>query len=187
MTPFWKTVTGMALVIIMLCVATVHAEQGFRLDRILHEIRIGGLVHDVDELWSGIRVEQGIDFNLETSFTPHLKLINGSLRPALGVSINSAGDTSKLYLDGRWQYTYKSSFFIALGLGVAVHNGQKEPADNDMKALGSNILFHVPLELGLYWKTRFSLSLFFDHVSNANLASYNEGLDTLGLRIGYRF
>jgi hypothetical protein len=27
----------------------------------------------------------------------------------------------------------------------------------------------------------------FDHISNAELASPNEGLDTLGVRYGYRF
>ena len=32
-----------------------------------------------------------------------------------------------------------------------------------------------------------SLSLFFEHISNASTAPKNQGLDTLGIRYGYRF
>ena len=55
------------------------------------------------------------------------------------------------------------------------------------KQLGSRWLFRIPLEIGLCWKGRHRLSLMFDHVSNAYLASPNEGLDTLGVRYGFQF
>jgi hypothetical protein len=31
------------------------------------------------------------------------------------------------------------------------------------------------------------VSVYFEHTSNANLARYNEGLDAIGVRYGYRF
>jgi len=32
-----------------------------------------------------------------------------------------------------------------------------------------------------------SLSLYLDHISNANLCDNNEGLETAGVRLGFRF
>ena len=71
-------------------------------------------------------------------------------------------------------------------LGAAVHDG---PLDGrgDRKALGSRVLFHVPLELGWRWDQRSSVSLYFEHVSNAGLADENEGMDNIGMRYGYQF
>ena len=64
----------------------------------LHEIRVGVLAHDVDGLWSGSRREDGIDLNGELIFShPTFSLLSGNVRPNLGVSINTQGDTSKLY------------------------------------------------------------------------------------------
>ena len=58
---------------------------------------------------------------------------------------------------------------------------------NDQKALGSRVLFHIPIEIGYRLSAKTSLSVYFDHVSNAYLAHANEGMDTLGGRLGYRF
>ncbi len=171
----------------MILNSRAYTDQSFKPAKYIHEMKFGALIHDIDGLWSGFSREDGVDFNVETILAPRLKLFNGSLRPALGASINSAGGTSKIYLDGRWQYDFKNRFFIALGVGAAFHNGEKDPVTSDMKALGADVLFHIPMELGGYITDRISLGLFFDHVSNGNLSDYNEGLDTLGLRLGYRF
>jgi lipid A 3-O-deacylase len=57
----------------------------------------------------------------------------------------------------------------------------------ERKALGSRVLFHVPLELGWRWGRRNSVSLYSCHISNAGLAEENEGLDNIAIRYGYRF
>jgi len=36
--------------------------------RWIHDIRVGVLVHDVDNLWSGYRKEEGVDYNAEMVF-----------------------------------------------------------------------------------------------------------------------
>ena len=64
----------------------------------IHELKGGVLAHDVDGLWSGFSREDGVDINAEVIFTPSVDLLGGTLRPALGTSINTGGDTSKLYL-----------------------------------------------------------------------------------------
>jgi hypothetical protein len=77
--------------------------------------------------------------------------------------------------------------FFDLGLGAAVHDGNLDDRDPTRKALGSRVLFHIPLELGYRLDEHDSLSVYFEHTSNAYTQEFNEGLDRLGLRYGYRF
>ena len=79
--------------------------------------------------------------------------------------------------------------FLGLGLGVAVHNGSDESLtiEPDRKLLGRRVLFHDVIEIGYRFDQHNSLSLFFEHISNASTAHKNQGLDTLGLRYGFRF
>jgi hypothetical protein len=56
-----------------------------------------------------------------------------------------------------------------------------------MKALGSRVLFHIPVEIGLRFDDHNSLSVYFEHTSNGYTQDFNEGLDRLGVRYGYRF
>jgi lipid A 3-O-deacylase len=151
------------------------------------EIRAGVLAHDVPDLWAGFNLEGGVDINAEVLFGRGLPFLGGILRPALGASINTEGFTSRGYLDARWEYQWQSGLFVGLGLGAAVHNGDLDCCEPDRKALGSRVLFHIPLELGLRLDDRNSVSVYFEHTSNANLATPNEGLDAIGLRYGRRF
>ena len=111
----------------------------------------------------------------------------GTVHPNFGLSVNDRGDTSKLYAGVLWEFEMKSGLFLNLGVGAAVHNGESETSEEDKKELGSRVLFRIPIELGYALTKRHAVSIMFDHVSNASLADPNEGLDTLGLRYGYRF
>ena len=153
----------------------------------LSGIRLGILAHDVP-MWSRSRNEGGVDFNVELIFGwPHYSVLSGLLYSNLGVSLNSQGDTSKIYSGFLWEYLWQSGIFIDLGLGLAAHNGKLETGDDDKKELGSRILFRIPVEVGLLFAEHHGVSIMFAHVSNAYLAHPNEGLDTIGLRYSYRF
>ena len=154
---------------------------------LIYELRLGALVHDMPGLWSGFRLERGADINAEVILSPALPLFGGHLRPAIGASISTSGQTSKAYFDARWMIEARSGFFLGLGIGAAVHNGLIDPTDVDRKALGSRVLFHFPLEIGYRFDPHNSLSLYFEHVSNGYTKTYNEGLDSLGVRYGYKF
>lgn len=177
--------------VMVFCIGCAMTSAGYADERRglawLHEIKFGVLHHDTDGLWSGFRREGGVDFNLEAIFTPHVKFLGGTIRPAIGGSVNTAGDTSKLYTGLRWQYEHISGMFFGVGLGGAIHDGKLNLERYDRKALGSRVLFHIPIEIGYRLGARSSLSIYFDHVSNASLADPNEGMDTLGGRFGYRF
>jgi lipid A 3-O-deacylase len=154
---------------------------------LVQELRLGVLVHDMPGLWSGFRLERGTDINAEAILAPSVPIFGGLLRPAIGASVSTSGQTSKAYFDARWMLEARSGFFLGLGLGAAVHNGFVDPTEVDRKALGSRVLFHIPLEVGYRFDQRNSLSLYFDHMSNGYTRTYNEGLDSLGVRYGYKF
>lgn len=154
----------------------------------LHEVRGGILAHDVPDLWSGFRREpQSIDLNVELTFSPSMPFLFGVLRPALGASINTRGGTSHGYLDARWEIDLGPRVFFATGLGAAIHDGETDRTSGREKLLGSRVLFHIPFELGVRVDDRSSVSIYFEHTSNANTQSFNEGLDRVGVRYGFRF
>lgn len=154
--------------------------------KFVSELRGGVLAHDVDDLWSGFRRESGVDFNAEIIFfRPGLDVLWGKLRPNLGVSINDDGDTSKAYAGALWELEGWGFLFDA-ALGAAIHDGRLDSRRHDRKRLGSRVLFRTGFDIG-YGFGPHRLMVTFDHISNAGLASPNDGLDTLGARYGYRF
>lgn len=159
---------------------------------ILYAVKVGALWHDVPELWSGFQVEPGAaDINIEAQFAAAWSMPWGwgSVRPVVGGTINTNGDTSHGYIDARWQMDGPSNLFFGFGVGAAVHDGEigGAGADPSRKWLGSRVLFHVPAEIGYHLDTHNDISFYFEHTSNAYTQSYNEGLDRLGVRYGYRF
>jgi lipid A 3-O-deacylase len=160
---------------------------GAHAEGLLHEMKVGVLNHDQDNLWSNTSRESGVDGNIELIFNADMPLWSGTLRPAIGATLNAGSDTSKIYGAARWEIEISENFLFALGVGIAAHNGDTALVRNDKKALGSKVLFYFPIEAGYRINERDTISLFFDHVSNAWLADPNEGMDTLGIRYGIRF
>ena len=170
--------------------SNVFAEEGPQLKKsnLILEIRSGLLSHDVDNLWSNSRKERGVDINGEIILNLlNRGIFNGIIRPNIGLSVNTSGQTSKLYSGVTWERELQSHLIINFGIGIAVHNGELDNIDPNKKALGSRVLFHIPVEFGYKLSNPYRIFFFFDHVSNANLSSPNEGMDTLGIRVGYRF
>ena len=174
---------------LFLAAATLLSAAAAHAQGLISEVKGGVLWHDVPNLWSGFRDEKSsADVNLEVIFSPRLPFLFGVISPALGASISTAGATSHAYLDARWHIDLgRSGLFIGLGLGAAIHDGELEPVATDRKALGSRVLFHIPAEIGWRFDAHNSVSVYFEHTSNANLADHNEGLDRLGIRYGYKF
>ena len=157
-------------------------------DGLFSELKIGVLDHDTPDLWSGFRREQpSVDINIEAQLSPSVTFFGGAIRPAVGASINTQGETSHAYIDARWQYETADGFFVGLGVGAAIHDGNLDASDPNRKALGSRLLFHIPAELGYRLDEQNSLSVYFEHFSNGYTQDENEGMDRIGVRYGYRF
>jgi hypothetical protein len=154
----------------------------------LRELRGGVLWHDVDDLWSSTRAEGGVDWSAElVLWRSGLALPLGTVHPNIGVSINDRGDTSKGYAGLLWEIEAPFGVFLDLGIGGAIHDGRRETRDEDRKELGARVLLRAALDLGYSITEHHRLMVSFDHISNAYTKSPNEGLDTLGIRYGYRF
>jgi lipid A 3-O-deacylase len=150
------------------------------------QARLGVLAHDIGLF--DHHAEAGIDVNAEVLFaSPGWLSFIGGPHPNLGATINSAGGTSYGYFGLAWTPTLWGPIFAELGLGGAVHDGELNTPEVRRKELGSRILFHEELELGYRVADTFSLSVFLDHISNANLSRHNQGLTNLGMRAGFFF
>lgn len=151
----------------------------------VYEIRGGVLAHDIPIVAAG-RVEYGVSLNAEIAFSPSLPLFGGAIRPALGGSFTPNNQTSWVYLDARWEWS-GPLFFFGIGVGPALQTGELATTQNGRKGLGSRVLFHVPLEVGLQITPTNRISAYYEHVSNAYLAYPNPGMDNLGVRFAHRF
>lgn len=160
---------------------------------IIDEADIGLSAHDIP--FGVDHKEGGVDANGEILFaSPDILQAIFAPRPDVGVMINSDDKNSFAYFGLTWTVTMlrdvvatNDGIYGGLGLGGAVHDGPDVSTDPDHKGLGSRALFHESLELGYRAAQRWSLSVFLDHVSNADLAPHNPGLTDVGLRTGYKF
>jgi hypothetical protein len=136
-----------------------------------HEARIGLLIHDVAPLFGAIKVEGGFDLNGEVIMGMAL------VRPMVGISVNSRGQTSCAYC-GVVVSLVGGSATLCVGAGGAVQV-------NSIRDLGSRLQFRLALEIGYG-----NFSILFSHLSNGAGFFWwdisNAGLDKIGIRYRIR-
>ena len=184
---------GTALGLAAASAAAAEPAAALEVGDVVHHVSFGYLAHDVSGLWSGFRIERAATAeNFDIVFAPHLDVLWGSVRPALGGTVVNGSGTSYGYADARYEIGGPLGSFFGIGLGLAVHDGSLRPhagvREHDNKALGSRALFHVPIEIGVTLRDKLRLSAYFEHVSNGGIGTdINEGMDNLGVRLGYKF
>ena len=151
----------------------------------ISEVRFGALAHDYGPFSS--HKEDGYDLNAEFLFaSPGFLALIWAPRPHLGIVRNSAGRTSQAYAGLTWDWSFWKDYFFEFAWGASRHNGNTTQENIGFKDLGCKTLFREALELG-YRLGNHGISLHFAHISNGKLCDKNEGLETVGLRYGYRF
>ena len=151
----------------------------------ISEVRFGALAHDYGPFSS--HKEDGYDLNAEFLFaSPGFLALIWAPRPHLGIVRNSAGRTSQAYAGLTWDWSFWKDYFFEFAWGASRHNGNTTQENVEFKDLGCKTLFREALELG-YRLGNHGISLHFAHISNGKLCDKNEGLETVGLRYGYRF
>jgi hypothetical protein len=103
------------------------------------------------------------------------------------MNINARGETNQGYLGLVAGHRLLGPIFVELGVGGALHDGKLDTTDPDRRSLGCRVLFHVQGDIGVELGDNWRLMAHADHMSNANICDRNEGLETAGLRLGYRF
>ena len=153
---------------------------------ILSELRLGVMAHDVGIF--GRKEEDGVNVNVELLFnSPELLSTIWSPRFHAGFSINSSDSTNQTYIGLTWSWDFLDKMFAEASLGGAVHDGETLTIRNDRKSLGCKVLLRESVAVGYSISKAHSVSVMLDHISNAKLCKSNEGLDSLGMRYGYRF
>ena len=179
----------MAAAIVALLSPAGAAAQG--IGGVLSEAKGGVLAHDVAFLGDGD--EEGVDVNAELLFRGvEVRDYVVDVRPHLGASVSTAGDTNQLYAGLTWRVQPIGwRAWAALATGGTIHDGETGEltgrADRRSAELGSRVLFRLALELGYDVTDRLTISAIWAHASNANLADQNAGLNNAGLRVGWRF
>jgi len=155
---------------------------------ILSEARLGLLAHDEGPFSSN--KEDGADINVELLFvSPHILDAILSPRPHIGFSANTSGDTNQAYLGLTWEWKFWRRAFVDFSLGGAVHDGKltTNRPGRTKKELGCRTLFRLSADIGYNFSGPHSLMAHLGHISNASLCDRNEGLESAGVRYGYRF
>lgn len=149
----------------------------------------GGIfVHDVNTGLTKSGFEEGADleFGWRGGRIGALRAV-GSPRPHAYVSLNGAGDTH--FASAGFSWNIGGRVYARPGLGLAVHTGSDGQFQRtDRIAFGSRLLFAPELGLGARLTDRASIEASWVHLSHAQLFSgQNPGLDTIGVRLNYRF
>jgi hypothetical protein len=149
----------------------------------------GGLyAHDVDTGLTKSGFEDGVDLELgwRGERIGWLKAV-GAPSPHAFVSVNTAGDTHFAAAGISWKIGRQ--FYLRPGIGLAVHTGPGKVVPGDERIdFGSRILFAPELGVGARVSEQVSVEASWVHLSHAQLfGPQNPGLDTIGVRLNYRF
>jgi lipid A 3-O-deacylase len=165
------------------------------------EVRIGVLGHDLGWNSGAGGKEGGLDLQAELVGAPlPLPAWTGRPRPSLSISANSEGDTNYAGANLIWRAQATDRLFGEFTLGYVVHDGETtlppNPADpirirkdRDNIIFGSRDVFRLNLQAGVRLSERVEAALVLEHLSHGQIlaSGRNEGLDSAGLRLGYRF
>ncbi len=162
------------------------SSRGKPLGGIISEISIGALVHDEGPFSNS--KEDGYDGHIEIRFaSPKFLELIWSPEPHIGANINSEGDTSQVFAGLSYEWNLWKGLFAGLSVGGAYHDGETDSGAADKKDLGCHLLFRESFTLGWQLTEHHKIAAIFDHISNAKICDYNEGLENVGLRYSYRF
>lgn len=160
--------------------------RGKPLGGVISEISLGVLKHDQGPFTD--TKEDGINAHIEIRFkSPDFLDIIWGPEPHIGANFNSKGDTSQVFAGLSYEWLIWKGLFAGISVGGAYHNGETDSHLVDNKDLGCKLLFRESLTLGWEITEHHKIAAIFDHISNAKICDFNEGLENFGVRYSYRF
>lgn len=169
---------------------------------IVDSVHVGVLAHNIQVIdGKNANKEDGPVVEAELTFAaPGVFRYLLSPKPYAVVSANVAGDTSFAGVGLNWRWEFLPGWSLDPGLGYVVHDGELDlpfPAGdprntefNEENVLyGSRDLFRTTLGLSREVGEKLSAQVFYNHLSHGQILGEgrNQGVDQLGVRIGYRF
>lgn len=154
------------------------------------EVRIGGAAYDTGLLTS--HDENGFVLNGELLLpSPGFLSVIGSPRPYVGADVafveNGATPVNVAYAGLNWQVHWSQRFYTSASLGGSINNADLNNPSPNHWGIGCNLLFHVGVSAGFDVSEHVSVEAYTNHFSNAGECFSNGGLESSGLRVGFRF
>lgn len=151
------------------------------------EVRLGGMFYDTGFFTEP--VYNGGVVNGEFLFkSPDFLSAIGAPRPYVGVDVAISDDPVHfIYAGLNWDYNVTHRFYLSASLGGAIHTDSDLVKGWGERSLGTRALFHVGLAVGYDITDDLTVQAYLDHFSNAGLGPVNDGAESAGMRIGYRF
>jgi hypothetical protein len=159
-----------------------------------YEVRLGALAHGVWGVENGSVSLNGEFVAKKVWFYPVAPEWRWLIpRFHVGIMGNTGGKTSYAYAGGLWTYDVTRKLFAEIFLGGALHDGSLvgEPVDPGRSGLGCRVEYHLGGSIGYRITPQWSAMVTLDHVSNGkgvwSNCQRNQGLNEVGVRVGYSF
>lgn len=115
------------------------------------------------------------------------KILRPRVHAGASVATSSSG-VNEIYSGLSWTADITERFFVEIGAGATVHDGDLNDDGSDGPKLGCRLLFREYAAAGYRFDDHWNLSATVEHTSNANLCDGpNDGLTRAGLMLGYEF
>lgn len=166
------------------------------------EIHVGVMAHNICVTdCKNANKEDGPNVEFQVSFdSPGFLDWAGSPQPYVMASANTAGQTSFGGAGLEWSWEFAEGWALEPGFGYIVHDGELDnPFANgtpeaaafaeEHVLLGSRDLFRTSIGLSREFEGPWEAELFFEHLSHGQILGEgrNQGMDQIGLRLGYKF
>ncbi|MDW9416009.1 acyloxyacyl hydrolase [Sinorhizobium meliloti] len=172
--------------------ALIGNSQAGAAESVFDELRFGATT----SIGDGSNQEDGVFPSVTVFFDPlgagsanglAEKILRPRIHAGASVATSSSG-ASEIYAGLSWDADITERFFIELGAGATVHDGDLNDDGSDGPKLGCRLLFREYAAAGYRFDDHWNLSATVEHASNANLCDGpNDGLTRAGLMLGYTF
>lgn len=113
----------------------------------------------------------------------------GSPRPVIGGNFNLLGFESNLHVNLNWHVpVFDTPVWVEVGLGGSYITGYLEDPPLGYRTLGCHTTFFTQANVGVDIAENWTASVSWEHSSHWWLCGLNnDGVNSLGLKIGYKF
>jgi lipid A 3-O-deacylase len=151
------------------------------------EVFGGVYAHDVDTgvTRSGIEPGAEIHLGIRGGRIEALRAIGGP-QPYVFGAVSTEGGVNYAAAGLHWKLG--RTLYARPGIGIAIHDARREASRPDRIDFGSRLVFVPEVAVGYQVNDRFAIEASWVHLSHAQFFSgQNPGMDSLGVRVNYRF
>jgi len=168
-----KNIKYLTIEVIIALLFVMLSSKNVSADSFKNEFKLGILKHDL-RVFGGGKKEDGTDINLE-----YIRKIDYKFAPYINIggTFNTNGQTDLFYssIDYRLMKNY---YYGGVNFGIVYHTDRTDRC---------SVLPREALYIGYKVSRRYSVELFLDHISDADLCEPNDSMETGGIRLGLAF